>query len=269
MNKINMRFEAPAAALEKWNGHIKAAKDDGETSINIYSTIGEYGDGAGMTPRIVSAILRRAEGKAVTVNLNSPGGDFFDGLAIYSLLKEYEGDVKVRILGLAASAASVVALAGDEIEIAENGFFMIHNSWTVAMGNRHGMREVSDRLAQFDKSMLSLYAKQTSMDEKKLAKMMDEETWIEGKEAVELGFASAVLGGEDIEIEIEDEDEKGYNAALKKVDVSLAKAGMPRTERRNLIKDLTGTPSAAAPTPCAGNVELLTALQGLHKTITS
>jgi ATP-dependent Clp protease protease subunit len=264
MVKFNMRYEAPAVALEKWNPTIKAAKED-ETSINIYSTIGEYGDGGGMTPKIVSSVLRRAEGKDVTVNINSPGGDFFDGLAIYSLLKEYEGNVKVKVLGMAASAASVVALAGDEIEIAEQGFFMIHNSWTVAMGNRHGMKEVAARLEKFDASMRELYAEKTGMDEKKIAKMMDEETWIAGKESVEMGFASAILGGENIE----EDEELPYNSALKRVDVALAKAGVPRSERRAMIKDLTGTPCAAEPTPCAGDDELKNALSGLLNTITS
>lgn len=267
MDKTQMKFEAPAVALEKWNPHIKAAKPSDNETINIYSTIGEYGDGSGMTPKIVSAVLRKAEGKDITVNINSPGGDFFDGLAIHSLLSEYEGNVKVRILGLAASAASVVALAGDEIEIAESGFFMIHNAWTVAMGNKHDMRDVQTRLQKFDESMANLYAKKTGIDTKAISKMMDAETWLNADNSLELKFADALMGGEDIEIE--DDENMGYNSSLKRIDVALAKAGMPRTERRALIKDLTGTPRATEPTPCAGNVELTKALERLHKTISS
>ena len=260
MQQIKMRYEAPACAIERWNPAIKAAQKD-DTAINIYSTIGEYGDGAGMTPRIVSAVLRQAKGQDVVVNINSPGGDFFDGLAIYSLLKEYDGNVKIRVLGMAASAASVVALAGDEIEIAENGFFMIHNSWTVAMGNKNDMKEVSARLSQFDDSMKNLYAAKTGMDEKKIAKMMDDETWIIGSEAKDMGFATAIMGSEDIE---EDEMQEYANAAMKKMDVALAKAGMPRSERRQLIKEITSTPSAADnDTPSAVDEETKVAIATL------
>ena len=266
MKQVKMKYEAPAVALDRWNPAIKAVKSDDDATINIYSTIGEYGDGAGMTPRIVSSILRKNEGRAVTVNINSPGGDFFDGLAIHSLLSEHDGHVKIRVLGMAASAASIVALAGDEVEIAESAFFMIHNSWTVAMGNQNDMREVADRLAQFDKSMVSLYAAKTGIDEKKIAKMMEEETWIAGKDAKEYGFATNIIGEE----EIEESENIAYNSAMKKMDVALAKAGMPRSERRTLLKDLTGTPCAAEETtPCAGELELINALQGLHKTLTS
>lgn len=265
-NSFSMKYEPPAAALERWNPCIKAAKDDAN-SINIYSTIGEYGDGAGMTPKIVSAILRRADGQDVVVNINSAGGDFFDGLAIHNLLKEYKGNVKVRVLGIAASAASVVALAGDEIEIADSAFFMIHNSWTVAIGNRHGMKEVADRLEQFDKSMLAMYVAATGMEEKKIAKMMDEETWISGSDSVEMGFASALMGADGID----QSEETPYNTALRRLDVALAKAGVPRSERRAMLKELTGTPSAASePTPSAGDDEaLIAALSGLQKTLTS
>lgn len=253
--KINLdvaakfKYEPPAAALEKWNPAIKsAAKDD--NVINIYDSIGQNWDGTGVTAKLVSSILRKADGADVVVNINSPGGDFFEGLAINTILSEYEGGVTVRVVGMAASAASIIAMAGDDIEIAEAGFFMIHNAWTVAIGNKSDMREVSDMLAKFDESMVGLYAKKTGIDEKAIRKMMDAETWIDGEEAVELKFATAVLGNK--EISLDNQEQKGY-AALRKVDTALAKAGMPRSERRSLIKELTGTPGAAnEPTPCAG-----------------
>lgn len=243
--KTNFKYEAPPQALARWNPEIKA-KNDSET-INIYSTIGEYGDGSGMTPKLMSAILRKADGKDVVVNINSPGGDFFDGIAIHTLLSEYEGNVKIKVVGLAASAASVVALAGDEIEIAESGFFMIHNAWTVAMGNKEVMQETADMLSQFDESMVKMYAKATGIEEKTVKRMMAEETWLSGETSVELGFAKALIGDDQTEKKKEPEHAK----AMRKMDVALAKAGMPRSERRELLKEITSTPCAAEVTPRA------------------
>ena len=87
MEQHKFKWEVPVQALEKWDRTI-VAKDDGSVTINVYSTIGEFGDGAGMTAKIVSSILRGANGKPVTVNINSGGGDFFEGLAIHTLLSE-------------------------------------------------------------------------------------------------------------------------------------------------------------------------------------
>jgi ATP-dependent Clp protease protease subunit len=267
--KPKLRWETPAASLERWNpALVSAAAEDTATTINIYSTIGEYGDGSGMTPKIVSSILRKADGGDVVVNINSPGGDFFDGLAIHTLLKEYKGDVQVNIIGMAASAASVVALAGTEINIAKAAFFMIHNAWSIAVGNRHDMMQVADMLQQFDDSMVSLYSEATGMDKRLVAKLMDAETWIVGADAVEQGFATALLGDENVKVE--EALKNDYSPSMRKIDVALAKAGMPRSERRNLIKELTSTPCAAGgteATPCAGNEDWVNALSAIHQTI--
>lgn len=262
-----MRFEPPAQALAKWQPDIHAVADSDESTINIYEQIGEdWWTGGGMTAKIVSAVLRKNKGKAVTVNINSPGGDFFEGNAIYNLLREHDGDVNVRIVGLAASAASLIALAGDSIKIAESGFLMIHNSWTIAVGNKSDMREVSDMLAQFDESMVGVYVKKSGLKEKEIISMMDDTTFINGKNAVEKGFADALLDAD--EVEVEDSEKSGNNAALRKLDTALARAGMPRTERRELFKDLQGTPSAALSTPSAGATEAVkNSLKGLLTTM--
>lgn len=263
--KVNMRFDIPASALARWDKTIVAKKKDDEDKdhyINVYSTVGDYGDGSGMTAKIVSSILRKADGAPVSVNINSGGGDFFEGLAIYTLLKEYDGDVNVNVIGLAASAASIVALAGDNISISKSGFFMIHNAWTMAIGNSEDMQTVADMLAKFDMSMVKLYAQKTGLDEKQVKKMMSEETWLSGEDAVQMQFAHSFLGEDEIDLA---EEKTIANAALKRVDVELAKAGMPRSERRALIKELTSTPCAAETVkPCADS-ELKVALEGLLK----
>lgn len=243
-HKALKSFEVPASALAKWQPEIHA-KDDETQSINIYSTIGDYGDGQGMTPKIVSSILRKSKG-AINVNINSAGGDFFDGVAIYNLLREYEGEVNIRVVGLAASAASIIAMAGDNIEIAESGFLMIHNAWTVAIGNKDDMKEVAAMLGKFDESMAKVYSEATGIDEKEVKKMMAAETWLSGDEAVEMGFATAIMGADSIDVN--KDETTPVNAALKRIDIALAKDGMPRSKRRELIKEITSKPSAAEPT---------------------
>ncbi|MCA2026147.1 ATP-dependent Clp protease proteolytic subunit [Enterobacter sp. K16B] len=124
-------------ALDRWDGGIKAAATD-DNSISVFDVIGQDYWGEGVTAKRIAGALRAMNGADVTVNINSPGGDMFEGLAIYNLLREYEGRVTVKVLGIAASAASVIAMAGDEIQIGRGAFLMIHNCWVYAMGNDDG-----------------------------------------------------------------------------------------------------------------------------------
>lgn len=250
--KPKVLWEPPASVLEAYNPLIRSAKDDsGATSINIFSTIGEWGDGAGMTAKIVDAVLRRADGGAVVVNINSPGGDFDEGIAIHSLLSAYKGDVKVRVLSLAASAASIVAMAGKSIEIVEAGRIMIHNAWTVAIGNKHDMKAVTDYLSKIDDLAAKLYAKRSASDMSEVSKMMDNETFLSADESVEMGFADSIIDSG----YVSEAEETKSNAALREMDIVLAKAGVPRAKRREMIKSLVGdTPGVIADhaTPSAG-----------------
>ncbi|EEF3733400.1 Clp protease ClpP [Salmonella enterica] len=126
--------ETLPSALDRWNGGIKAAATD-DNSISVFDVIGQDYWGEGVTAKRIAGALRAMNGADVTVNINSPGGDMFEGLAIYNLLREYQGKVTVKVLGIAASAASVIAMAGDDIQIGRGAFLMIHNCWVVAMGN--------------------------------------------------------------------------------------------------------------------------------------
>lgn len=125
--------ETLPSALDRWNGGIKAAATD-DNSISVFDVIGQDYWGEGVTAKRIAGALRAMNGADVTVNINSPGGDMFEGLAIYNLLREYQGKVTVKVLGIAASAASVIAMAGDDIQIGRGAFLMIHNCWVVAMG---------------------------------------------------------------------------------------------------------------------------------------
>ncbi|MCI0268603.1 MULTISPECIES: head maturation protease, ClpP-related [Enterobacteriaceae] len=244
--------DLPAAAMERWNGGIRAARD-GDNSISIFDVIGADYWGDGVTASRIAGALRSLNGADVTVNINSPGGDMFEGLAIYNLLREYEGKVTVKVLGLAASAASIIAMAGDDVQIGRGAFLMIHNCWVYAMGNRHDLAQIAADMAPFDKAMSDIYQARSGLDADTVDKMMDGETYIGGSEAVEKGFADSLLSAD----EIADDDESPA-AAIRKLDALLAKANTPRSERRKLLKALSGsTPGAAASpdgTPSAATI---------------
>ncbi|WP_336654415.1 head maturation protease, ClpP-related [Leclercia adecarboxylata] len=235
--------DLPAAAMERWNGGIRAARD-GDNSISVFDVIGADYWGDGVTASRIAGALRSLNGADVTVNINSPGGDMFEGLAIYNLLREYEGRVTVKVLGLAASAASVIAMAGDDVQIGRGAFLMIHNSWVRATGNRHDLAQIAEDMEPFDKAMSDIYQARSGLDAATVDKMMDGETYIGGSEAVEKGFADSLLSADEIA-----DDDDSPAAALRKLDALLAKTNTPRSERRKLLKALSGSKPGAAATP--------------------
>ncbi|WJJ94004.1 head maturation protease, ClpP-related [Neopusillimonas aromaticivorans] len=259
------QFDMRPDALERWEPAIRSAVD-GDTSISVYDAIGESWDGSGVTAKRIGAALRSIGPKDVTVNINSPGGDFFEGVAIYNLLREHPAKVTVRVMGLAASAASVIAMAGDEILMGDGSFIMIHNAWAVAIGNRHDMLAASEQLAPFDAAMADVYAARTGMSAKDTAAMMDKETWIGARQAVEDGFATGMIDGEQI---TKDTKAGGEKRALAMIEASMAKAGYSRSTRRDAFKSLfSGKPGAAEndATPSAGD-NLAAMLQNLTQTL--
>jgi len=168
-----VKFDISVKALEIWNHSIKAADTDVK-QIDILDVIGVDYWGDGVSLKNVNRALREYAGADVVVNINSPGGDLFEGLAIYNALKEYPGKVTVKILGMAASAASVIAMAGDEIKIAKSAFFMIHNGWLMAVGNRHDLRDIADWMEPFDATMAEIYSDSTGIKQTEIATMMDD-----------------------------------------------------------------------------------------------
>nr|MBP7895177.1 Clp protease ClpP [Acinetobacter sp.] len=250
-------------AFDRWNPAIKAS-DENDNTIGIYDPIGyDYWDDSGVTAKRISAALRSLDGADVVVNINSPGGDVFEGLAIYNLLREYKGHVTVRVLGVAASAASFIAMAADEIQIARAGFFMIHNAWTGLWGNRNDLRETADFLEQIDDTIADIYHVRSGLSMDELKADMDKERWINGRDAIDSGFADAFLPS-DVVVE----DTKNFTkekVAAHKADILLAKAGMSRSSRRELIQDLKGTPGATnQATPSASNDVLESVLQSMR-----
>lgn len=166
---------------------FEAKKDGAGTTIDLYDEIGYWGTNA----RGFRAKLKEASGD-ITLRINSPGGDVFDGIAIYNDLLAYDGKIKVEVVGLAASIASIIAMAGDEITIADNAMFMVHNAWTIGVGNRHDFADVAATLTKIDDALARTYAARTTTGIRAIKQMMDDETWLTAKEAVEAGFATAV-----------------------------------------------------------------------------
>lgn len=261
--RTDLTFDVPPQALERWSRDLRAASAaDDPATISMFDPIGQdFWTGEGVTAKRVSAILRNVGAdRDVVVNINSPGGDLFEGMAIYNLLREHKGKVTVKVLGLAASAASIIAMAGDEVQIARAGFLMIHNTWVVVLGNANDLREIADQLEPFDIAMAEIYAARTGLEIKAVQKKMDAETWINGSAAVDEGWADSLLPADEVQ---RDRNAKAKQPSAYLLDTALAKAGMPRSERRSLLQDYrasklsaagagNGTPRAAEDdTPCA------------------
>ncbi|HGA3950347.1 TPA: head maturation protease, ClpP-related [Streptococcus agalactiae] len=129
----------------------------------------------------------------ITIWINSPGGDVFAAAQIYNMLMDYQGDVHVIIDGLAASAASVIAMAGTTVSMSPVAMMMIHNPWTFAQGEAKDMAKVIEMLGEIKESIINAYELRTGLSRTKISHLMDSESWFNAKKAVELGFADKVL----------------------------------------------------------------------------
>jgi len=227
-------YVAPRA-LDRWEAGIRAATEDSaERTISVYDVIGyDWWTGEGVTAKRIASALRAMGAGPVTVNVNSPGGDMFEGLAIYNLLREHQGEVTVKVMGLAASAASIIAMAGDTVQIARAGFLMVHNCWVIAQGNRHDLREFADTMEPFDAAMADIYAARTGQDLAVVQRQMDGETWIGGSQAIEQGYADELLPSD----QVGKSDAKTSASAVRRIESALRAAGLPSNEAKRLIHD--------------------------------
>ena len=169
-------------------------KDSDETrTLRLEGPIDEesfWGDE--ITPQMFRDELNAGEGD-VTVWINSPGGNVFAAAEIYTMLKDYKGSITVKIDAIAASAASVVAMAGDVVQMSPVAMLMIHDPSTVAMGNTKDMEKAIEVLNEVKESIINAYASKSGLSHARIANFMSNETWMNAKKAVELGFAVEVL----------------------------------------------------------------------------
>jgi ATP-dependent Clp protease protease subunit len=142
-------------------------------------------------------VLKGAKGDVV-LRINSGGGDVFNGLAIHADLEKHKNaghNVRVEVSGIAASIASIIAMAGSEIVMAPGAFMMVHNAWTVGIGNRHDLAEVVSTLTKIDDVLANIYTGRTKSGIRTVRQMMNDETWLTAKEAVDAGFATSIADG--------------------------------------------------------------------------
>ena len=174
--------------MKFWN-----LKKDGQRSeLYLYGDIEAtqcWGDE--ITPQTLVDQLKECEG-ALDVHINSGGGDVFAGMAIYNILKRYEGGMTVYIDGLAASIASVIAMAGDRIIMPENALMMIHNAWTIAVGNAGELRRTADELERVDGLIRDIYAARSGKDADEISDAMADETWYTAAGALAAGLVDEI-----------------------------------------------------------------------------
>ena len=167
--------------------------EDGSRTLHLDGAIAEeswFGDE--VTPKQFRSELVSSEGD-ITVWINSPGGDVFAASQIYNMLMEYRGRVTVKIDGIAASAASVIAMSGTEVLMSPVSMLMIHNPMTIAFGNTSEMEKAIAMLSEVKESIVNAYELKTGMSRAKISHLMDAESWFNAKKAVELGFADGIL----------------------------------------------------------------------------
>ena len=178
-----------------WNWKIIQNNKDESNEAVLYlnGTIAEeswFDDN--VTPKIFKEELENHQGD-ITVWINSPGGDCIAAAQIYNLLIEHKGNVTVKIDGIAASAASVIAMAGTTVKMSPVAMLMIHNPMTIAYGNTSEMEKAIEMLQEVKESIINAYELKTGLSRNKLSKLMDNETWMDARKAVELGFADEMM----------------------------------------------------------------------------
>ena len=171
---------------EKWyNIQNKAGKP---ADVYIFDEIGTYG----ITAQEFITDIKDLKDTPINLRINSLGGDVFDGMAMYNVIKRREAKTTVYIEGIAASIATIISLGADEVVMAENSLFMIHNAWGGTMGEAKDMRKTAETLEKITGELTDIYRKKTGLSYDVLAEMMDEETWLNANEAFEMGFIDTI-----------------------------------------------------------------------------
>lgn len=173
----------------------KASDSQAEMYIDGEIVTDEWEDSDTSAAGFRDALKSLGDVKNINLHINSPGGSVFEGIAIYNMLKQNSAHVNVYVDGLAASIASVIAMSGDAIFMPSNAMMMIHNPWTIAMGNANELRKQADDLDQITKSSVQTYLAKAGdkLDEDTLKDLMDNETWLTAQEAVDYGLADEVM----------------------------------------------------------------------------
>jgi len=223
--------------------------------ISIYDEIGAYGVSA---KAFLADLGKLPDAAPLTLRLNSPGGSVFDAVAIYNALQRHAGTVTVSIDGIAASAASYIAMAGDEIIMPENAFLMIHDPSGMVMGTAADMRSMAEALDKIGASLIKGYAAKSGKPEKDIAALMAAETWLDAAEAVDMGLADTLAQPVKMAASF---DVSGFRNAPPEVVAAVKKVEEPAAAAASVAKLVPTAPLAKpdpAPDPAAIRHEAMT-----------
>lgn len=263
----NLQWDAPSDVMARWaQGGAPETKSD-PTVITMFDVIGEdWWTGGGVTAAAVAKALADAGDVDITVQINSPGGDMFEGIAIYNLLALHKGKVTVEVMGWAASAASIIAMAGDEIVMMLGSFMMVHNAWGLTIGNRHDFEAAAKLFATFDSAIADIYEARTEMKRADITALMDAETFMSPAEAIDNGFADR-KGGEVAMTRASLAGPSRELMAQRHAEAVLARAGFSRSDRQSLFAQGVAQRDASHDTAARDAGDLQLALDALLKTI--
>ena len=175
---------------------FKARKSDSKTGeLFLYGDIGDSFWGDGISAKmVVDEVNALGKIDRLMVRMNSAGGDVFDGLSIYNFLSRHPAHVEIDVDGMALSIASIIAMAGKEIRMANNAMMMIHDPWTMAVGSAQDLRKTADLMDQVKGNLINTYADRSGMNAVRVSELMSEETWLTAEQAVVEGFADKITG---------------------------------------------------------------------------
>lgn len=193
LDLMDQQSSGNQASARAWYRFSNLAADATEADLYVYDVIGDWGVESVTASRFVKDLMALpASVRQINLHINSPGGSVFDAVAIANSLRSHRADVVVKIEGLAASAATIVAMAGDAIQIAENAVFMIHDPWAVTIGGAKDMRAQADALERVRDSIIATYKWHSQLPVDVIAALMEETTWMSAQEAVDRGFATDI-----------------------------------------------------------------------------
>ena len=191
--RFNFKNQQYNKNLESIPHNFAVDHDDekGESTLTIYGDIGESWWWESTSATDVDNALKNAGDNDLVVHLNSPGGSAFDGIAIYNRLKNHKGKVTIHVDGWACSAASVIAMAGDEVIMGAGSMIMIHEASNIVWGSKNDFRKQADLLEKLEDGIIDIYMMKANVERDEIRDMVDKETWFSANDALEIGFATS------------------------------------------------------------------------------
>lgn len=265
MNKLkssasHYSLQTPSHILKAWTPTTKT--EESENVFMLLDVIDKYWTDC--NAKSLANKLNSLKNKDLKVIINSAGGDLIEGLAMYNLLKAHDGSVNIEIIGLAASAASIIALAGDTITMHAGSEIMIHDCWGFFAGNTEDLNEAITAMERYNNSMSEIYADETGLSADEVRELMKNETYFTADEAIEKGFATQKV------IKSEKRETDPHLAALRLTESALKAQGLSRSEIRETLKNFgkqNATEKIEDVKPCANELDQLLAQANELKTL--